>query len=154
MYKEYQQTDLAQAISHLTLLPSPEMELEYIVQEIAKITDHYSNIEKFSMRNAYVIGSWLEAAFTKFEENKADRLGGNFEDWLNVNTHFKKSKANDLRNFAKLAKTIPKILNCNLPVTFFTKNFSVLMKHFHRKNEAWNHSFDCQCQLCSEYFNI
>ena len=41
IYKEYQQTDLAQAISHLTLLPSPEMELEYIVQEIAKITDHY-----------------------------------------------------------------------------------------------------------------
>ena len=154
MYKEYQQTDLAQAVSHLTLLPSPEMELEYIVQEIAKITDHDSNIEKFSMRNAYVIGSWLEAAFTKFEENKVDRLGGNFEDWLNVNTHFKKSKANNLRNFAKLANTIPKILNCNLPVTFFTKNFSVLMKHFHGKNEAWNHSFDCQCQLCSEYFNI
>ena len=25
---------------------------------------------------------------------------------------------------------------------------------FHGKNEAWNHSFDCQCQLCSEYFNI
>ena len=57
MYKEYQQTDLAQAISHLTLLPSPEMELEYIVQEITKITDHYSNVEKFSMRNAYIIGS-------------------------------------------------------------------------------------------------
>ena len=74
MYKEYQQTDLAQAISHLTLLPSPEMELEYIVQEITKITDHYSNIEKFSMRNTYVIGTWLEAAFTKFEENKANRL--------------------------------------------------------------------------------
>ena len=149
MYNEYQQTDLAQAISHLTLLPSPQMELEYIVQEITKITDHYSNIEKFSMRNTYIIGSWLEAAFTKFEENKGDRCGGNFEDWLNVNTHFKRSKANNLRNFAKLMKTIPKILNCNLPVTFFTKNFSVLMKHFHGKNKAWNHSFDCQCQLCS-----
>ena len=35
------------------------MELKYILQEIAKITDHYSNIEKFSMRNAYDIGSWL-----------------------------------------------------------------------------------------------
>ena len=94
------------------------------------------------------------AAFTKFEENEANRLSGNFEDWLIVNAHFKKLKANNLRNFAKLAKTIPKILNCNLPVTFFTKNFSVLMKHFHGKNEARNHSFDCQCQLCSEYFNI
>ena len=93
-------------------------------------------------------------SFTKFEENKANRPSGDFEDWLNVNTHFKKLKVNDLRNFAKLAKTIPKIFNCNLPVTFFTINCSVLMKHFHGKNEAWNHSFECQCQLCSEYFNI
>ena len=118
------------------------------------LTGHYSHIEKFSIRNAYVIGTWLEAAFTKFDQTKANRLSGNFEDWLNVNTDVKKSKANDLRNLDKLAKTIPKILNCNLPITFFTKNFGVLMKHFHGKNEAWNHSFDCQCQLCGEYFNI
>ena len=111
MFQEYQQTDLAQVIYHLTLLPSPEMELKDIVQEITKIIGHYSDIEKFSVRNAYIIGTWLEAAFTKFEENKANRLSGNFEDLLNVNTHFKKSKANDLRNFAKLANTIPKILN-------------------------------------------
>ena len=153
MYQEYQQTNLAQALSHL-ILPPPEMELKDILQEITKITGHYPHIEKFSMGNAYVIGTWLEAAFTKFEENMANRRGGNFEDWLNVNTHFKKSKANDLRNFAKLAKTIPKILNCKLPLTFFTKNFSVLMKHVQGKNEAWNHSFMCQCQLCSEYLNI
>ena len=87
------------------------MELKDIVQEITKITGHYSDIENFYMRNAYIIGTWLEAAFTKFEENKANRLSENFEDWLNVNTHFKKSKANDLRNFAKLVNTIPKILN-------------------------------------------
>ena len=147
MYQEYQQTDLAQVLSDLTL-PPPEMELKDILQEITKITGYYPHIEKFSMRNAYVIGTWLEAAFTKFKENKANRLSGNFEDWLNVNTHFKKSKAYDGRNFAKLAKMIPKILNCNL-VTFFTKNFSVLMKHFQEKNEAWNHSLMCQCQLCS-----
>ena len=138
MCQEYQQADLAQELSHLTL-PPPEMELKDILQEITKITGYYLHIEKFSMRNAYVIGTWLEAAFTKFTENKANRLSGKFEDRLNVNTHFKKSKANDLRNFAKLVKTIPKILNCNLPVTFFMKNFSVPMKHFQGKNEAWNH---------------
>ena len=65
------------------------MELMDLLQEIAKITGYYPHIEKFSMRNACVIGTWLEAAFTKFEENKADRLSGNFEDWLNVNTHTK-----------------------------------------------------------------
>ena len=103
--------------SHLRLPPSPEKELEDIVHEIAKITNQYSDIEKFSMRNTYIIGTWLEAAFTKFEENKANRSTcGNFEDWLNANTHFKKSKANDLRNFTKLMNTIPKILNCNLPI--------------------------------------
>ena len=80
------------------------MELKDISEGIVKITSQYSHIEKFSMRNAYVIGTWLEAAFTKFEENKANRLGGNFEDWVNVNTHFKKLKAYDLRNFAKLTK--------------------------------------------------
>ena len=130
------------------------MDLMDMLQDIAKITGHNPNIEKFSIRNAYVIGTWLEAAFTKFDETKANRLSGNFEDWLNVNTNVKKSKANDLRNFAKLAKTIPQILNCNLPVTFFMKTFGVLMKHFHGKNGAWNHSIDCQCQLCSEYFDI
>ena len=147
MYQEYQQTDLAQELSQLTILPPPKMELMDMLQEITKITGHYSHIERFSIRNAYVIGTWLEAAFTKFDQTKANRLSGNFEDWLNVNTNVKKSKANDLKNLAKLVKTIPKILNCNLPVTFFTKNFGVLMKHFHGKNEAWNHSFDCQCQL-------
>ena len=146
MYQEYQQTDPAQELSQLTL-PPPEMELMDMLQEIAKISGHYSHIEKFSIRNAYVIGTWLEADFTKFDETKANRLSGNFEDWLNVNTNVKKSKVNDLRNFAKLTKTIPKILNCNLPVTFFTKNFSVLMKHIHGKNEGWNHSFDCQSTL-------
>ena len=135
MYQEYQQTDLAQELSQLTILPQPEMELTDMLQEITKITGHYLHIEKFSIRNAYVIGTWLEAAFTKFDQTKANRLSGNFEDWLNVNTNVKKSKANSLRNLAKLAKTIPKILNCNLPVTFFTKNFSVLMKHFHRKTK-------------------
>ena len=154
MFQEYQQTDPPQAISHLTLPPSPEMELEDIVQKIAKITYQYSDIEKFSMRNAYVIGTWLEAAFTKFEENKANRPSGNSEDWSNANTHFKKLKANDLWNFAKLTNMIPKIINFNLPITFFMKDFSVLMKHFRRKNEAWNHSFMCQSQLCSEYFDI
>ena len=119
MYQEYQQTDLAQELSQLTLLPPSEMELTDILQEITKITGHYSNIKKFSIRNVYVIGTWLEAAFTKFDETKANRLSGNFEDWLNVNTNLKKSKANDLRNFAKLAKTIPKILNCNALVIFF-----------------------------------
>ena len=94
MYPEYQHTNLAQALSQLILLPQPEMELEYILQEITKITGYYPHIEKFSMRNAYVIGTWLEAAFTN--ENKANRLSGNFEDWLNVNTNVKKSKANDL----------------------------------------------------------
>ena len=153
MCQEYQQTDLAQALSQLTL-PPPEMELKDILQEITKINGHYPHIEKFSMRNAYVIGTWLEAVFTKFKENKANRLSGNFEDWLNVNTNFEKSKVNNLRNFVKLAETIPEILNCNLPVTFFTKNFNVLMKHFQGKNNACNYSFNCQCQLCSEYFNI
>ena len=136
MYQEYQQTDLAQGLSQLTILPPSEMELTDILQEITKITGHYSNIKKCSIRNAYLIGTWLEAAFTKFDATEANRLSGNFEDWLNVNTNVKKSKANDLRNFAKLGKTIPKILNCYLPVTFFTKNFSVLMKHFHGKNDA------------------
>ena len=109
MYQEYKQTDLAQALSHLTL-PPPEMELKDISQEITKITGYYPHIEKFSMRNAHIIGTWL-AAFTKFKENKANRLSRNFEDWLNVNTHFKELKAYNLRNFAKLSKTIPKILN-------------------------------------------
>ena len=116
-FQEYQQTDRPQAISHLKLPPSPEMELEDIVQEIAKITDQYSDIEKFSMRNAYIIDTWLEAAFAKCEENKADRLSGNFEDWLNANTHFKTSKANNLRNFAKLTNKILKILR-SLLVTY------------------------------------
>ena len=51
MYQKYQQTDLAQPLSHLTL-PPPEMELTDILQEIAKITGYYPHIEKFSMRNA------------------------------------------------------------------------------------------------------
>ena len=80
MYQEYQQTDLAQELSQLTILPPPEMELTDILQEIAKITGHYSHIEKFSIKNAYAIGTWLEAAFTKFDETKANRLSGNFED--------------------------------------------------------------------------
>ena len=67
MYQEYQQTDLAQELSQLAILPPPEMELTDILQEIAKITGHYSNIEKFSIRNAYVTVTWLEAAFTKFD---------------------------------------------------------------------------------------
>ena len=68
------------------------MELNNIAQEITKITGYYPHIEKFSMRNTYVIGTWLEAAFTKFNENKVNRFSGNFEDWLNVNTKLKKSK--------------------------------------------------------------
>ena len=143
MYQEYQQTDLAQELSQLTILPPPEMELMDMLQEITKITGHYSHIEKFSIRNTYIIGTWLEVAFIKFDQTKANRLSGNFKDWLNININVKKSKANDIRNLVKLAKTIPKILNCNLPITFFMENFGVLMKHFHRKNEAWNHSFDC-----------
>ena len=115
MYQEYQQTDLAQELSQLTILLPPEMELTDMLQEITKITGHYSHIEKFSIRKAYITGTWLEAAFTKFDQTKANRLSGNFEDWLNVNTNVKKSKANNLRNLVKLAKTIPKILIVTYP---------------------------------------
>ena len=57
MYQEYQQTDLAQELSQLTILPPPKMELTDMLQEITKITGHYSHIEKFSIRNAYIIGT-------------------------------------------------------------------------------------------------
>ena len=70
MYQEYQQTDLAQELSQLTILPPPKKELMDMLQEITKITGHYSHIEKFAIRSAYVIRTWLEAAFTSLTRQR------------------------------------------------------------------------------------
>ena len=48
----------------------------------------------------------------------------------------------------------PRLLNCQVNMTYFVKNYEIFMGHFEENEEQipWKHHFNCECEACSSYF--
>ena len=46
----------------------------------------------------------------------------------------------------------PKVLNCRVNMTYFVKNYKVLMTYFKSRQIAWKHQRDYTCEYCNSYF--
>ena len=48
----------------------------------------------------------------------------------------------------------PKLLNCPVNMTYFVKNYEILMGYVEENEEQipWKHPFNCKCNDCNSYF--
>ena len=47
----------------------------------------------------------------------------------------------------------PKLMNSRVNMTYFVKNYDILMNHFEEKEEQpWIYSVSCDCEACNSYF--
>ena len=46
----------------------------------------------------------------------------------------------------------PKLLNCQVNMSYFVKNYEVLMTYFKSRQIAWKHQHECTCDDCNSYF--
>ena len=46
----------------------------------------------------------------------------------------------------------PKSLNYRVNMTYFVKNYEVLMTYFKSRQIAWKHQHDCTFEDCNSYF--
>ena len=47
----------------------------------------------------------------------------------------------------------PKLLNCQVNMTHFVKNYEIAMTYFENEEQIpWKHCFNCGCDDCNSYF--
>ena len=46
----------------------------------------------------------------------------------------------------------PKLLNCRVNMTYFVKNYEIVMTYVKSRQTAWKHQHHCTCEDCNSYF--
>ena len=128
---------------------TPEMTLSSIAGSIKEANDRFKHIENFNIRNAYLLGMWLELAYKLFQEEKSSIGVSSFSEWCSRELRIKDKRQRDMRNFARLCSRVPKILRCHTGVYFFVQNYSALMDHFKKSEGPWTHELSCNCAECN-----
>ena len=54
----------------------------------------------------------------------------------------------------KLMSVAPKLLSCRVDMTYFVKNYEILMGYSEEIEEQmpWKNHFSCECEACNSYF--
>ena len=49
----------------------------------------------------------------------------------------------------------PKLMNCRVNMTYFVKNYEILLHYFEENEEQipWKHNVYCACDACILYFS-
>ena len=46
----------------------------------------------------------------------------------------------------------PKLLNCRVNMTYFAKNYEIVMTYFKSRQTTWKHQHHCTCEDSNSYF--
>ena len=113
--------------------------------------------DNFVLKNAYTFGNWLIYAKRNFRKEKYlkrnSALPKQFGTW--VKTFGISRKTSDIyKKVYKLIGKAPKLINCQISITFLMKNYLLLREHFkHEDHEyPWKHDLNCACEICEAYF--
>ena len=85
---------------------------------------------------------------------KKKNLSQRFDDWMYRGCRIKKQRIYNYKNVYELMSVAPKLLNCQVNMTYFVKNYEILTTYFENEEQIpWKHQFDCKCDNCNSYFS-
>ncbi len=112
-------------------------------------------VDNLNLCSAFTFGKWLQLGFAQFQHVKEQRVLSeftSFAQWCREVLDISERRQRDMRKFAFLCEKYNKILRCQLPVCFFIRNQCNLMEYFEDNCDPWNHTYNCNCNECIEYF--
>ena len=111
-----------------------------------------------SLKNTFSFVGWISTAAKAYRHDeiiKGKNLSHQFEDWINRECKIKKQTIYNYRNLYKFMSVVRKLLNCRVNMTYFTKNYEILLGYFEENEEQipWKHIIYCTCEACICYFS-
>ena len=105
-------------------------------EEMSNYLKSYSKpvieVENMTLKNKILFGGWLSTSAKVFRSNKmrGKFLPNRFEDWILRECGIKKQTIYNYKNFYRLMIIAPKLLNCQVNMTYFVKNHDILLNYF------------------------
>ena len=137
--------------------PSTEQasSFEGIQEELKMVLKLIKDGENMSLINKALFGGWIAVAKMAYNRDKLIKgasLPRRFDYWMNKKFKLEKQTIYDYIHLYKLVSIAPKLLNCQVSMSYFVKNYVVFMAYFKSSQTAWIHKYDCACDDCSSYF--
>ena len=161
IYKTLKESYNRTEIKSFNIIKSPNKEpnlnrlttSEFVIKlkEYKKEIDSGDNI---ILKNAVHFGHWLQIGFEKFTASKIEGKilkGLTYNDFLQQKCDIKKTWALSMRNFYKVCAEYPQLLHCKMPLSFFLKNRTQIIKYFQQNvvlGQSWKHNITCRCRHC------
>ena len=81
-------------------------------------------------------------------------LSGQSENWFYKECKIKKQAIHNYRNLYKLMSIAPKLMKCQVSMTYFVKNHEIFLNYFEENEEQipWKRNVYCACDACILYF--
>ena len=128
---------------------------EGIQEELKMISKRIKDGENMSLRNKALFGGWIAVARMVYKCDKLIKSVGlprRFDYWMGKEFMIKKQTIFDYIRLYDLMSIAPKLLNCQVSMSYFVKNYEVLMTCFKSSQTAWTQKYDCACDDCNSYF--
>ena len=125
---------------------------EGIQEELKIISKHIKDGENMSLRNKALFGGWIVVARMVYKRDKlieGNNLPRRFDYWMDKEFMIKKQTIYDYIHLYELISIAPKLLNCQVNMSYFVKNYEVLMTYFKSRQIVWKHQHDCTCDDCN-----
>ena len=91
-----------------------------------------------SLKNKALFGRWLSVAGKAYRHDrfiKEKKLPERFNDWRYRECRIKKQTIYNYRNLYELMRVAPKLLNCQVNMTYFVKNHEILITYFENEKQ-------------------
>ena len=128
---------------------------EGIQEELKMVLKYIKDGENMTLKNKALFGGWIAVAKMAYNRDKFIKgigLPRRFDYWMNKEFKIKKQTIYDYIHPHKFMSIAQKLLNCQVSMSYFVKNYVVLMTYFKSSQTAWIHKYDCTCDDCSSYF--
>ena len=151
-------TDNRNQITFIQDIPSQGdvLSFEAISEDLKTFSKSMKEDENMSLRNKVLFGGSISTAAKAYRHDKIIKKRICLIDLKIRYTEckIKKQTIDDYRNLYKLMSVAPKSLNCRVNMTYFVKNYEILLGYFEEYEEQipWKHSIYCTCEALSLTF--
>ena len=128
---------------------------EGIQEQLKMISKHIKDGENMSLRNKVSFGGWMAIARMVYKRGKLIKdvdLTRRFHYWMDKEFMIKKQTIYDYIRLDESMSIAPKLLNCQVSMSYFVKNYEILMTYFKSSQTVWKHQHDCTRDDCNSYF--
>ena len=128
---------------------------EGIQEQLKMISKHIKDGENMSLRNKVSFGGWMAIARMVYKRGRLIKdvdLTRRFHYWMDKEFMIKKQTIYDYIRLDELMSIAPKLLNCQVSMSYFVKNYEILMTYFKSSQTVWKHQHDCTRDDCNSYF--